>query len=77
MYEGSTTAPAFGKKVELAIKNNIKPEMVILNPTLELSLSNIKKREIETGRNVIKSEVVNKYADMYSDMEDLFDYLNI
>lgn len=47
VYEGSITAPEFGKKVELAIKNNIEPEIVILNPTLELSLSNIRKREEE------------------------------
>ena len=76
VYEGSITAPAFGKKVEMAIKNNINTEMVVLNPTLELSLSNIKQREIETGRDVIKTEVVEKYADMYSNIEKLFAYLN-
>lgn len=56
VYEGSITAPAFEKKVERAMRNNIKPELVILNPTLELSLKNIKQREIETGWDVIKSE---------------------
>lgn len=76
VYEGSITAPAFGEKVKLAIKNNIKPEIIILNPTLELSLNNIKQRAKETGRDVIKSEVVEKYADMYSNIEKLFSYLN-
>lgn len=76
VYEGSITGPAFGEKVELAIKNNIEPEIIILNPTLELSMRNIKEREKETGRNVIKSEVVEKYADMYSNIEKLFAYLN-
>lgn len=76
VYEGSITAPAFGKKVELAIQNNIEPEMIILNPTLELSLNNIRQRMTETGRDVIKSEVIEKYADMYSNMEKLFSYLN-
>ncbi len=75
VYEGSITAPAFGEKVEKAIKSNIKPELVILNPTLELSLRNIKQREIETGRGVIKSEVVEKYADLYSNIEKLFLHL--
>ena len=75
VYEGSITAPAFGKKVERAMRNNIKPELVILNPTLELSLKNIKQREIETGRGVIKSEVVEKYADLYSNIEKVFTYL--
>lgn len=75
VYEGSITAPAFGEKVEKAIKSNIKPELVILNPTLELSLRNIKQREIETGRGVIKSEVVEKYADLYSNIEKLFIHL--
>lgn len=77
VYEGSITAPAFGEKVEKAIKSNIKPELVILNPTLELSLRNIKQREIETGRGVIKSEVVEKYADLYSNIEKLFSHLKI
>lgn len=76
VYEGSITAPAFGEKVELAIKNDIEPEVIILNPTLELSLHNIKQRAKETGRDVIKSEVVEKYADMYSNIEKLFAYLN-
>lgn len=75
VYEGSITAPAFGEKVERAIKSNIKPELVILNPTLELSLRNIRQREIETGRSVIKSEVVEKYADLYSNIEKLFLHL--
>lgn len=77
VYEGSITAPAFGKKVEQAIRNNIKPELVILNPTLELSLRNIKQREIETGRGVIKSEVVEKYADLYPNVEKLFEHLRL
>lgn len=76
VYEGSITAPAFGKKVELAMQNNIEPEIVILNPTLELSLSNIRKRATETGRDVIKSEVVEKYADLHLNMKKLFAYLN-
>lgn len=75
VYEGSITAPAFGEKVERAMRNGIKPELVILNPTLELSLKNIKQREIETGRGVIKSEVVEKYADLYSNIENVFSHL--
>ena len=76
IYEGSITAPAFGHKVELAMRNNVETEIIILNPTLELSLKNIKKRTMETGRDVIKSEVVEKYADMYSNIKQLFAYLN-
>lgn len=75
VYEGSITAPEFGRKVELAMKNGVKTEIVILNPTLKLSLENIKRRAQETGRDVIKSEVVEKYADMYSNIEKLFGYL--
>lgn len=39
-------------------------------------MNNIKQRAKETGRDVIKSEVVEKYADMYSNIEKLFSYLN-
>lgn len=76
VYEGSITAPAFGKKVGLAMQNNIETEIVVLNPTLELSLSNIRKRAAETGRDVIKSEVIEKYADLHLNMKKLFAYLN-
>lgn len=75
VYEGSITAPAFGKKVELAMQNGIEPEVIILNPTLELSIRNIGERERTTGRSVIKSEVIEKYADMHSNMQKLFTYL--
>lgn len=75
VYEGSITAPAFGKKVQTAIEQNITPEIIILNPTLELSLKNIGERAKATGRDVIKSEVVEKYADIYPNMQALFSYL--
>ena len=75
VYEGSITPPAFGKKVELAMSNNISPMIVLLNPTLELSISNIKQRTKETGRDVIKSEVVEKFADLHSNILELFDYI--
>lgn len=75
VYEGSITFPAFGEKVKAAIGNNVTPEIVVLNPTLELSMRNIRLRAAETGRDVIKSEVVHKYADMYSDINNLFGQL--
>ena len=76
VYEGSITAPSFGEKVGLAIKNNITPEIIVLNPTLELSMQNIKQRAAETGRDVIKSEIVDKYANIYTNMQKLFEQVN-
>ena len=76
VYEGSITAPSFGEKVELALKNNITPEIIVLNPTLELSMRNIKQRAAETGRDVIKSEIVDKYANIYPNMLKLFEQVN-
>lgn len=75
VYEGSITPPAFGQKVELAMKNSSTPLIVLLNPTLELSMQNIQKRKEETGRGVIKSEVVEKFADLHSNILALFDYI--
>lgn len=77
VYEGSITAPSFGQKVELAIQNGIAPIIVVLNPTLELSLNNIRQRTLETGRDVIKSEVVEKFADLHLNIEKLFAYLKL
>lgn len=45
VYEGSITPPAFGQKVELAMKNSSTPLIVLLNPTLELSMQNIQKEK--------------------------------
>jgi len=75
VYEGSITAPEFGKKVNLAVQNGVEPRIIILNPTLDLSLKNIKSREMEIGRGVKKEEVVAKYADLYENMHLLFKQL--
>lgn len=44
VYEGSITPPAFSEKIEYAIENGVKPSIIALNPTLELSMRNIRER---------------------------------
>lgn len=65
LYEGSVVPPAFGEKVGFAIENGVKPEIIVLNPTFELSMRNIKERAKRIGRDVAKNEVVDKYSTMY------------
>lgn len=65
VYEGSITPPAFDEKIQLAIDNGVTPSIIALNPTLELSMRNIKKRAKETGRDVIKEEVLDKFSNFY------------
>ena len=71
VYEGSITPPAFDEKVQLAIDNGITPYIIALNPTLELSLNNIRERAQETGRNVEKKEVLDKFSNFYNYMVNL------
>ncbi len=65
VYEGSITPPAFGEKVQYAIENGVTPEIIALNPSLELSIRNIKERAKRIGRDVEKKEVVDKFSGMY------------
>ena len=45
--------------------------MIILNPTFELSLSNIKERANRIGRDVKKEDAVFVYANIYSALKRL------
>ncbi len=71
MYEGSITPPAFDEKIDYAINNGVIPELIALNPTLELSMRNIREREKQTGRSVIKEEVIDKFSHFYMYFKDL------
>ena len=76
VYEGSITPPAFAEKVRHAIDNNVTPSIIALNPTLELSIRNIKKRAKEIGRDVEKDEVIDKFSNMYRYLKDLLEQFN-
>lgn len=69
VYEGSITPPAFGEKVQYAIDNGVTPEIIALNPSLELSIRNIKERAKRIGRDVEKKEVVDKFSGMYENLK--------
>ena len=71
IYEGSITPPAFDEKIQLAIDNEVTPYIIALNPTLELSLNNIKERAKETGRDVERKEVLDKFSNFYKYMVDI------
>lgn len=73
VYEGSITLPAFGEKIRKAKENNVEPLIIVINPTLELSMRNIQKRAKETGRDVIKQEVVDKYQELKSNLEGILE----
>lgn len=73
IYEGSITPPAFEEKVKYASDNNVTPEIIALNPTFELSIRNIKERAKRMGRDVIKEEVVNKFADFFENFKNVIE----
>lgn len=66
VYEGSITPPAFEEKVQYAINNGVTPYIIALNPTLELSIRNIKERASRVGRDVEKDEVIDKFSNFYT-----------
>ena len=69
VYEGSITPPAFEEKIQYAIENGVKPYIIALNPTLSLSIRNIKERAKQTGRDVEKKEVIDKFSNFYEYMK--------
>lgn len=78
IYEGSITTKAIDGKIDWAIENGIEVDMIILNPTFELSLKNIKERAERIGRDVKKEDAVFVYANIYPALKRLTDkYKNI
>lgn len=71
VYEGSITPPAFEEKIQFAIDNGVIPYIIALNPTLELSIRNIKERAKRIGRDVEKKEVVDKFSNFYTYMREI------
>ena len=71
VYEGSITTKSIDGKIDYAIDNNIEVDMIILNPTFELSLTNIKERANRIGRDVKKEDAVFVYANIYSALKRL------
>lgn len=78
VYEGSITSKAIDGKIDWAIEQGKKVDMIILNPTFELSLRNIKERAGRIGRDVRKEDAVFVYANIYSALKRLTEkYPNI
>ena len=77
VYEGSITPPYFKEKIDYAIENDVQPSIIALNPTLELSIRNIKERARQTGRDVIKPEVIDKFANLYRYLKELLEEVDI
>lgn len=71
IYEGSITSKAIDEKIDTAIKNGATPNIIILNPTLELSMKNIKERAERIGRDVKKEDCVFVYANIYGALKRL------
>lgn len=69
VYEGSITPPAFGEKIKYAIEQGVTPHIIALNPTLELSIRNVKERASRIGRDVEKGEILDKFCYFYTYMK--------
>lgn len=76
IYEGSITPPAFDEKVEYAIQNNVLPDIIVLNPSLELSIRNIRERAKRIGRDVEKNEIITKFSTIYEYLKALIEKYN-
>ena len=71
MYEGSITTKSIDEKIDIAIENGKIPCIIVLNPTLELSMQNIKDRAKRIGRDVRKEDCVYVYANIYGALKRL------
>ena len=71
IYEGSITTKSIDEKIEVALENGAIPNIIVLNPTLELSMKNIKERAGRIGRDVKKEDCVFVYANIYGALKRL------
>lgn len=71
IYEGSITTKSIDEKIEVALENGAIPNIIVLNPTLELSMKNIKERAGRIGRDVKKEDCVFVYANIYESLKRL------
>lgn len=58
VYEGSITPPAFEEKLIYAMDNGVVPNIIALNPTLELSMRNIRERAKEIEEMLRKKKLL-------------------
>lgn len=68
---GQTEWNALGK---LQGKKDI--ELIVLNPSLELSIRNIQERANKIGRDVEKNEVVDKFSSVYEYLSKILQKFN-
>lgn len=71
VYEGSITSKAIDEKIDTVLQRGIIPSIIVLNPTLELSMRNIKDRAKRIGRDVRKEDCVFVYANIYDALKRL------
>lgn len=71
VYEGSITTKSIDGKIEYALENNVKVDIIVLNPTFELSLKNIKERAHRIGRDVTREDASYVYANIYTALKRL------
>lgn len=78
VYEGSITTKSIDGKIDFAIEHNLEVDLIILNPTFELSLRNINERASRIGRDVRKEDACTVYANIYTALKRLIEkYPNI
>lgn len=65
IYEGSITTKSIDGKIDCAIENGVIPSIIVINPTLNLTLNNITERAARIGRDVRKEDAVFVYANIY------------
>lgn len=71
LYEGSITTSSIDEKIDTVLEHGAIPNIIVLNPTLELSMRNIKDRAKRIGRDVRKEDFVFVYANIYGALKRL------
>lgn len=71
VYEGSITTKSIDGKIDYALERNKKVDIIIINPTFELSLKNIKERAERIGRDVRREDASTVYANIYQALNRL------
>ena len=76
IYEGSIITDTIIEKISLALANNKRVYMIIINPTLELAYQNVLTRIKESGRGASIQTMAKIASGLYDAVKRLYTMFN-
>ncbi len=76
IYEGDITNETIKEKIRLVIENNKRVHIIVINPTLELAMSNAINRALEIGRGASCATIARIMSSLPMALDDIIRMCN-